>query len=200
MTDVASLAAGVGVVRQPHFGGLRGLVVLEGSASPRCSLATEISACCQGAVRLSFYEIKVGISRCFCWCCRTGLNCRPLPYQGSALPLSYGSRFRRKSRPETGRSLPQGGRRRKRTSFRLSRPAARAGIQNHGPGVMDSGLAGKRPRPGMTSYESAVNLARCSFAPSPAFWRAASLSSTFLIRSAAKSCWASAMPRSKTSE
>jgi hypothetical protein len=26
------------------------------------------------------------------WCCRTGLNCRPLPYQGSALPLSYGSR------------------------------------------------------------------------------------------------------------
>ena len=25
------------------------------------------------------------------WCCRTGLNCRPLPYQGSALPLSYGS-------------------------------------------------------------------------------------------------------------
>ena len=26
-----------------------------------------------------------------CWCCRTGLNCRPLPYQGSALPLSYGS-------------------------------------------------------------------------------------------------------------
>jgi hypothetical protein len=29
----------------------------------------------------------VGLS----WCCRTGLNCRPLPYQGSALPLSYGS-------------------------------------------------------------------------------------------------------------
>ena len=28
------------------------------------------------------------------WCCRTGLNCRPLPYQGSALPLSYGSRAR----------------------------------------------------------------------------------------------------------
>ena len=25
------------------------------------------------------------------WCCSTGLNCRPLPYQGSALPLSYGS-------------------------------------------------------------------------------------------------------------
>jgi hypothetical protein len=65
---------------------------------------------------------EVAIYQGFSWCCRTGLNCRPLPYQGSALPLSYGSRFRRKSRPETGRSLPQGGRRRKRTSFRLSRP------------------------------------------------------------------------------
>src|SRR5215813_11175779 len=31
------------------------------------------------------------IFRYFEWCCRTGLNCRPLPYQGSALPLSYGS-------------------------------------------------------------------------------------------------------------
>src|SRR3954470_11319028 len=29
------------------------------------------------------------------WCCRTGLNCGPLPYQGSALPLSYGSAGRR---------------------------------------------------------------------------------------------------------
>ena len=27
----------------------------------------------------------------FSWCCRGGLNSRPLPYQGSALPLSYGS-------------------------------------------------------------------------------------------------------------
>ena len=25
------------------------------------------------------------------WCCRSELNTRPLPYQGSALPLSYGS-------------------------------------------------------------------------------------------------------------
>ena len=25
------------------------------------------------------------------WCCQTGLNCRPLHYQWSALPLSYGS-------------------------------------------------------------------------------------------------------------
>ena len=40
------------------------------------------------------------------WCCERGLNSRPLPYQGSALPLSYHSagrsvwtvrgRFRRK--------------------------------------------------------------------------------------------------------
>ena len=27
----------------------------------------------------------------FIWCCRSELNRRPLPYQGSALPLSYGS-------------------------------------------------------------------------------------------------------------
>ena len=26
-----------------------------------------------------------------CWCCRGGLNSRPQPYQGCALPLSYGS-------------------------------------------------------------------------------------------------------------
>src|SRR5690606_26975912 len=32
------------------------------------------------------------------WCCQRGLNSRPLPYQGSALPLSYGSnRMRRTS-------------------------------------------------------------------------------------------------------
>src|SRR5271170_3143918 len=29
------------------------------------------------------------------WCCKRGLNSRPLPYQGSALPLSYCSIFRR---------------------------------------------------------------------------------------------------------
>ncbi len=28
------------------------------------------------------------------WCCRRDLNSRPLPYQGSALPLSYGSAVR----------------------------------------------------------------------------------------------------------
>src|SRR5262245_14983092 len=40
------------------------------------------------------------------WCCRTGLNCRPLPYQGSALPLSYGSEEGR--RRDGGANLPQG--------------------------------------------------------------------------------------------
>ncbi len=38
---------------------------------------------------------KTRLTHCFCldniWCCRRGLNSRPLPYQGSALPLSYGS-------------------------------------------------------------------------------------------------------------
>ena len=29
------------------------------------------------------------------WCCRGDLNTRPLPYQGSALPLSYGSSIER---------------------------------------------------------------------------------------------------------
>ena len=33
------------------------------------------------------------------WCCQTGLNCRPLHYQWSALPLSYGSK------PQRGISL-----------------------------------------------------------------------------------------------
>jgi hypothetical protein len=34
---------------------------------------------------------KLNVFRAFEWCCRCGLNTRPLPYQGSALPLSYGS-------------------------------------------------------------------------------------------------------------
>src|SRR5690606_12144289 len=42
------------------------------------------------------------------WCCERGLNSRPLPYQGSALPLSY------RSRPASGRgpgARVRGGRR-----------------------------------------------------------------------------------------
>ncbi len=53
------------------------------------------------------------------WCCQTGLNCRPLHYQWSALPLSYGSmpRIRESAQKDlyrAGRSLPQAPRRRKR--------------------------------------------------------------------------------------
>src|SRR5258708_17829054 len=36
------------------------------------------------------------------WCCQTGLNCRPLHYQWSALPLSYGSM------PGSGESAQKG--------------------------------------------------------------------------------------------
>ena len=47
------------------------------------------------------------------WCCQTGLNCRPLHYQWSALPLSYGSMpgiwgIGPDGRPLGGRFLPQG--------------------------------------------------------------------------------------------
>jgi hypothetical protein len=37
------------------------------------------------------------------WCCQTGLNCRPLHYQWSALPLSYGSMPRMR---ESARKAP----------------------------------------------------------------------------------------------
>jgi hypothetical protein len=37
----------------------------------------------------------------FCWCCRSGLNTRPPPYQGGALPLSYGSRNNNLAIPST---------------------------------------------------------------------------------------------------
>ena len=100
------------------------------------------------------------------WCCRTGLNCRPLPYQGSALPLSYGSRS-----GETRQITAGNG----------------AILATRGQAAQ-ARLAPRQP-----------NRARCSFASGPAFCRSASLSSTFLIRSAAKSCWASAIPRSNTS-
>jgi hypothetical protein len=40
------------------------------------------------------------------WCCRTGLNCRPPPYQGGALPLSYGSMRGAATRPLATRRGP----------------------------------------------------------------------------------------------
>ena len=39
------------------------------------------------------------------WCCWTGLNCRPLPYQGSALPLSYSSCLAALLRAPPGRGV-----------------------------------------------------------------------------------------------
>src|SRR5689334_18148882 len=42
------------------------------------------------------------------WCCWRGLNSRPLPYQGSALPLSYSSEPARIGRLPSGlEGLPQ---------------------------------------------------------------------------------------------
>jgi hypothetical protein len=47
------------------------------------------------------------------WCCRGGLNSRPPPYQGGALPLSYGSRSLGRSRsgaPKRAETAIRGGR------------------------------------------------------------------------------------------
>lgn len=41
--------------------------------------------------KTSNYADFTGLLRWNEWCCQTGLNCRPLHYQWSALPLSYGS-------------------------------------------------------------------------------------------------------------
>ena len=57
----------------------------------------------------------------------------------------------------------------------------------------------KRPLKIQTAARALMRTAANAPAPRAAFWRAASLWSTFLIRSAAKSCCASAMPRSKDS-
>ena len=40
------------------------------------------------------------------WCCQTGLNCRPLHYQWSALPLSYGSVRQIRNRAEKASRKP----------------------------------------------------------------------------------------------
>src|SRR5262245_62891488 len=38
-----------------------------------------------------FAAFKICWLQRFFWCCRCGLNTRPPPYQGGALPLSYAS-------------------------------------------------------------------------------------------------------------
>ena len=40
--------------------------------------------------------------KAFVWCCRGGLNSRPRPYQGRALPLSYDSIFTALMHPYQG--------------------------------------------------------------------------------------------------
>ncbi len=46
------------------------------------------------------YADFTGLFREKNWCCQTGLNCRPLHYQWSALPLSYGSMPGYENRPK----------------------------------------------------------------------------------------------------
>src|SRR5947207_11739107 len=60
------------------------------------------------------------------WCCQTGLNCRPLHYQWSALPLSYGSV------PGSKESAPKG-------------PYRRPVLATRPPLVHARGRAGKGP-------------------------------------------------------
>jgi hypothetical protein len=57
------------------------------------------------------------------WCCQTGLNCRPLHYQWSALPLSYGSM------PVSGIG-PKGPHRRAVLATRTPLAQARGGARN----------------------------------------------------------------------
>src|ERR1700682_436298 len=52
--------------------------------------------------KTSNYADFTGLLRGKRWCCQTGLNCRPLHYQWSALPLSYGSM------PGSGESTQKG--------------------------------------------------------------------------------------------
>jgi hypothetical protein len=89
--------------------------VARGSCLPVTTRVTAVTSLCQEieerGLKLRQQRPQAVLER---WCCRTGLNCRPLPYQGSALPLSYGSicpdsnRIGRLRPPSGGRFLPQG--------------------------------------------------------------------------------------------
>ncbi len=62
------------------------------------------------------------------WCCRGGLNSRPPPYQGGALPLSYGSRNPGpRSAPEAGGNCHKGCRGARIVRPRIVRPLFRPG-------------------------------------------------------------------------
>ena len=59
------------------------------------------------------------------WCCRCGLNARPLPYQGSALPLSYGSRQRPNSTLDGSKPSPFGAQQGAKWALRCDEPRVR---------------------------------------------------------------------------
>ena len=58
------------------------------------------------AARRGFALNDLGVAEGEGWCCQTGLNCRPLHYQWSALPLSYGSM---PGSGESAKTAPTGG-------------------------------------------------------------------------------------------
>jgi hypothetical protein len=91
-----------------------------------CQKRAGLSACCCNVLHATAVGgvgtiSKSPINKRIMWCCRGGLNSRPLPYQGSALPLSYGSagpvleNRQDSKRPRTWRSLPHDPNWRKRT-------------------------------------------------------------------------------------
>ncbi len=100
------------------------------------------------------------------WCCRTGLNCRPLPYQGSALPLSYGSKGTGGDRPE--------GRDRTRAVLATRSPPAQAWLVRfsgkdvsvmHRNGAKDLRIGAKSPVHGGFSRLAALGVPNARVAP-----------------------------------
>jgi hypothetical protein len=60
-------------------------------ASCRASSSSDAGRRCRARATMRLCADFRGLLREKNWCCQTGLNCRPLHYQWSALPLSYGS-------------------------------------------------------------------------------------------------------------
>src|SRR6185437_7091842 len=59
------------------------------------SLPPDMTGCCRTVLETTGLAPLIGTRgkldfMGFFWCRRAGLNCRPRPYQGRALPLSYG--------------------------------------------------------------------------------------------------------------
>jgi hypothetical protein len=94
------------------------------------------------------------------WCCQTGLNCRPLHYQWSALPLSYGSV------PRTIRNGQNGFHRRADPCHKA--PACASAGQRAGRSKM-AGISAIRPRPPSFTSDAARFDSRF---PRPGFYAA----------------------------